>query len=108
MRDLRRDSVKDEEKTKQQLLAEVLELSQRVAALEAADAELQRATEALRLARFAIDLLEQDVQERVDRGNEWARANRGLGRLVGFDTHLGPGILELDQRLSVRPQERIG
>ncbi len=60
--------MRDEHKTKEQRLAELLEANECVAAVEAAGAELQKAVQALWLTQFSVHQLEKKILNSARRG----------------------------------------
>jgi len=81
--------MKDQDKTKEQLINELVEMRQRVAELQAADTEHKRAEEALQRQREELQAILDSVPALIfykDKENRFIRVNRtcaeAMGRLI--------------------------
>jgi PAS domain S-box-containing protein len=83
--------MKYEEKTREQLINELVELRQRIAELDAADTERKRAEEALREAHLLLEKTFSSLNEAVFVVDPDTRAiiacNQAVGRIFGYSEH---------------------
>jgi len=103
--------MKDEHKTKQQLVDELVDLRQRVAELEAAEGERRRVEEALREQVLWNELILQtslDGYVLADTDGRIIDVNPTYCAMVGYSREelLNMDILELDVQLSTQDMER--
>jgi PAS domain S-box-containing protein len=97
--------MKDEDKTREQLVAELTELRQRIAELEASGAERKRAEERFRFQATALDqigdaVIAVDDEQRVTYLNQIAAEQYG----VDSENALGCKLTELYQHRWLEPK----
>ncbi|MDV2503108.1 MAG: PAS domain-containing protein, partial [bacterium] len=83
--------MKDEEKTKEQLVNELVEAHQRIAELEAGETERKRAEESLREAHLLLEKTFSSLNEAVFVVDPDTRAiiacNQAVERIFGYSEH---------------------
>lgn len=80
--------MKDEDKTKDQLMAELVEMRQKVAILEASETQHQQTSSALKESEKRFCLVVEDVEDyaifMLDTSGRFISWNAGVERILGY------------------------